>query len=131
MVLVSCLLCHGCQPVTPPGNEELVASLMGEGRVLGGLTAQVTLVCSSSWPFPSFYSFTPPTTLQGANIEGPGHIRAHTNLQTWIGGKLYCTYNMYSVHMMTDIQTDSWTGKENIQSTWLTYKLSPNITAIL
>jgi len=43
------------------GNEELVASLMGEGRVLGGLTAQ------------------------GANIEGPGHIRAHTNLQTWIG----------------------------------------------
>ena len=34
---------------------------MGAGSVLGGLTAQ------------------------GANIEGPGHIRAHTNLTTWIG----------------------------------------------
>jgi len=43
------------------GNEELVAELMGEDRVLGGLTAQ------------------------GANIEGPGHIRAHTNLTTWVG----------------------------------------------
>merc|ERR1711874_1807 len=43
------------------GNEELVAELMGKESVLGGLTAQ------------------------GANIEGPGHIRAHTNLTTWIG----------------------------------------------
>lgn len=43
------------------GNEELVAELMGDGSVLGGLTAQ------------------------GANIEGPGHIHAHTNLTTWIG----------------------------------------------
>ena len=43
------------------GNEELVADLMGKTSVLGGLTAQ------------------------GANIEGPGHIRAHTNLTTWIG----------------------------------------------
>jgi len=43
------------------GNEELVEEMMGKGRVLGGLTAQ------------------------GANIEGPGHIRAHTNLPTWIG----------------------------------------------
>lgn len=43
------------------GNEELVAELMGKDSVLGGLTAQ------------------------GANIEGPGHIRAHTNLTTWIG----------------------------------------------
>jgi len=43
------------------GNEELVADLMGKKSVLGGLTAQ------------------------GANIEGPGHIRAHTNLTTWIG----------------------------------------------
>lgn len=43
------------------GNEELVAELMGDGSVLGGLTAQ------------------------GANIEGPGHIRAHTSLSTWIG----------------------------------------------
>ena len=24
-------------------------------------------------------------TAQGANIEGPGHIRAHTDLQSWIG----------------------------------------------
>jgi len=43
------------------GNEELVGELMGMDRVLGGLTAQ------------------------GANIEGPGHIRAHTDLPTWIG----------------------------------------------
>jgi len=43
------------------GNEELVEELMGPGSVLGGLTAQ------------------------GANIEGPGHIRAHTHLPTWIG----------------------------------------------
>ena len=24
-------------------------------------------------------------SFQGANLEGPGHIRAHTNLPTWIG----------------------------------------------
>ena len=43
------------------GNEELIAELVGENAVLGGLTAQ------------------------GANVEGPGHIRAHTNLTTWLG----------------------------------------------
>ena len=43
------------------GNEELIASLVGEKKVLGGLTAQ------------------------GANVEGPGHIRAHTDLASWLG----------------------------------------------
>jgi len=43
------------------GNEELIAELVGQENVLGGLTAQ------------------------GANIEGPGHIRAHTNLTSWVG----------------------------------------------
>ena len=43
------------------GNEELIASLVGERKVLGGLTAQ------------------------GANVEGPGHIRAHTALTSWVG----------------------------------------------
>ena len=43
------------------GNEELIAELVGERKVLGGLTAQ------------------------GANVEAPGHIRAHTNLTSWLG----------------------------------------------
>jgi len=43
------------------GNEELIGELVGEDQVLGGLTAQ------------------------GSNVEGPGHIYAHTNLTTWIG----------------------------------------------
>jgi len=43
------------------GNEELIGEVVGKNKVLGGLTAQ------------------------GANVEGPGHIRAHTDLTTWIG----------------------------------------------
>jgi len=43
------------------GNEELIGELVGEEQVLGALTAQ------------------------GANVEGPGHIYAHTNLFTSIG----------------------------------------------
>jgi len=43
------------------GNEELIGDVVGVQNTLGGLTAQ------------------------GANIEGPGHIKAHTNLTTWIG----------------------------------------------
>ena len=43
------------------GNEEELANYFGEGRVLGGLTAQ------------------------GANVEGPGVIRNHAELPSYIG----------------------------------------------
>ena len=43
------------------GNEELLASVVGEDRVLGGLTAQ------------------------GASIEAPGTVRNYSELPTWIG----------------------------------------------
>jgi 2-dehydropantoate 2-reductase len=43
------------------GNEEQLAEYFGEGRVLGGLTAQ------------------------GANIEGPGIVRNHAELPSYIG----------------------------------------------
>ena len=43
------------------GNEEQLAKYFGEGRVLGGLTAQ------------------------GANIEGPGIVRNHAELPSYIG----------------------------------------------
>lgn len=43
------------------GNEEEIESILGEGKVLGGLTAQ------------------------GANIESPGIVRNHANLPSTIG----------------------------------------------
>ena len=43
------------------GNEELLASVVGNDRVLGGLTAQ------------------------GASIEGPGVVRNYAELPSWIG----------------------------------------------
>lgn len=43
------------------GNEELLASVVGEDKVLGGLTAQ------------------------GASIEAPGTVRNYSELPTWIG----------------------------------------------
>jgi len=43
------------------GNEETIAEIIGEEKVLGGLTAQ------------------------GANMEGPGIVRNHAELPSWIG----------------------------------------------
>ncbi|MGB0846480.1 MAG: ketopantoate reductase family protein [Thiolinea sp.] len=43
------------------GNEEVIASVVGDDRVLGGLTAQ------------------------GASIEGPGVVHNYAELPTWIG----------------------------------------------
>lgn len=43
------------------GNEEEIGSILGEGRILGGLTAQ------------------------GANIEAPGVVRNHAELPSFIG----------------------------------------------
>ena len=43
------------------GNEEEIAGILGEGKVLGGLTAQ------------------------GANIEAPGVVRNHAELPSYIG----------------------------------------------
>jgi 2-dehydropantoate 2-reductase len=43
------------------GNEETIAEIIGEEKVLGGLTAQA------------------------ANIEGPGIVRNHAELPSWIG----------------------------------------------
>ncbi len=43
------------------GNEELLASVVGEDKVLGGLTAQ------------------------GASVEAPGTVRNYSELPTWIG----------------------------------------------
>ena len=43
------------------GNEELLASVVGEDKVLGGLTAQ------------------------GASIDAPGTVRNYAELPTWIG----------------------------------------------
>lgn len=43
------------------GNEENIAEFIGEEKVLGGLTAQ------------------------GANMEGPGIVRNHAELPSWIG----------------------------------------------
>ncbi len=43
------------------GNEELLASVVGEDKVLGGLTAQ------------------------GASMEAPGTVRNYSELPTWIG----------------------------------------------
>lgn len=43
------------------GNEELLASVVGEDQVLGGLTAQ------------------------GASVEAPGTVRNYSELPTWIG----------------------------------------------
>ena len=43
------------------GNEEVIAEIVGSGRVLGGLT------------------------LQGASIDGPGIVRNYANVQSFIG----------------------------------------------
>ena len=60
------------------GNEELIAELMGEDRVLGGLTAQGANIEVNIFIIISM-------TMSVKCCQGPGHIRAHTALTTWIG----------------------------------------------